>query len=529
MTIFLSLLLMIMLSVVMVSVFCVKVAADRMMLANAADQSMWSLFARYDRDLLEKYDVFFIDAGCGENTLNMAGLVDELTDAAEAVLNPAEGQLLPVGNQPLSVKVDTVAVTSYTLATDNGAYVLADEAMAYMKETALLQSAGALLDYVGDTAASEAEHAAQIAENAENGAPSDLPEGTEDAIASAASGGTASEAGGDSDTHGGNLDVGDGGSQNDSAQGAENVAASGGSSIEAEAGVSASDVFKSVMSYKKLRSSSVLNLVCPDPSAVSGKTLKGSALFSARQAETGMGYASLENDPSSVSGRLLLNGYITAHFGHFGKPEAGPGLDYPLEQILQGKNSDIDNLQAVVNKILMIREGINFLYIRQTPALSAQADAAGMVIATLLLNPELAGAISALIEVGWAYCESLLDVRTLLAGGKVAVTKSPATWQLGKMTDMITLSFDMDALRKPAVSGMTYEQYLMLLLNLVSTDTKCLRMADMMEHEIRASGRENFCIDHCLNAIGIDMTATAEGKVILTAEKNGSYRDYAKS
>ena len=63
-TIYLSLMLVLIVSVISASIVSVKVQAGRSRVANSVDQAMFSLFAQYDRDLLSKYDVFFIDATC---------------------------------------------------------------------------------------------------------------------------------------------------------------------------------------------------------------------------------------------------------------------------------------------------------------------------------------------------------------------------------------------------------------------------------------------------------------------------------
>ena len=44
--------------------------------------------------------------------------------------------------------------------------------------------------------------------------------------------------------------------------------------------------------------------------------------------------------------------------------------------------------------------------------------------------PEFAGALQKLLMLAWAYGESLLDVRTLLAKGKVPMLKAETEWKL---------------------------------------------------------------------------------------------------
>ena len=64
-TVFMSLILALILSLITTSITAVKTAAARSELSNAADQAMFSLFAHYDRTLMEKYDVFFVNGSFG--------------------------------------------------------------------------------------------------------------------------------------------------------------------------------------------------------------------------------------------------------------------------------------------------------------------------------------------------------------------------------------------------------------------------------------------------------------------------------
>ena len=72
------------------SIVSVKVSTGRMQSANAVDQALFSLFARYDRALEEKYNLFFIHAQ-GEQGPDIAAVCREIEDAAEYILDPGKG------------------------------------------------------------------------------------------------------------------------------------------------------------------------------------------------------------------------------------------------------------------------------------------------------------------------------------------------------------------------------------------------------------------------------------------------------
>ena len=81
-----------------------------------------------------------------------------------------------------------------------------------------------------------------------------------------------------------------------------------------------------------------------------------------------------------------------------------------------------------MNKLLLLREGVNFVYIladgemRHSAELLAAAIAGGA--------PGVTTALTAALLAAWAYGESLLDVRILLAGGKVPAVKTKESFQL---------------------------------------------------------------------------------------------------
>ena len=73
--------------------------------------------------------------------------------------------------------------------------------------------------------------------------------------------------------------------------------------------------------------------------------------------------------------------------------------------------------------------------------------------------PALEGIVSLALQAAWAFGESLMDVRQLLAGGKVPLVKTGATWmvsinQLAKLTELLKNGKSVEQ------KGMTYHEYL---------------------------------------------------------------------
>lgn len=518
-TLFLSLMLIVMLTVIEMSYLCVQTAAGRAQLANAMDQAMLSLFSRYDRDVLDKYDLFFLNAGDGEN-LRMEILADAFEDAAGYILEPGKNLGNLRGKNLISCRIKETAVTDYLLASDFNAGVAADQAVRYMKKTAALQGLSLTKEWL--TGTEETEKAESYGKSIEEAHPAgDYQELLEEALANGQSAETESSDGENRQPSPDVPETAKASGQNDGNGMTDGSADSG--------EISGAQALKSVMSIEKLRKTSVLNLVCRNVRNISERKVSKEAFLSSRSREKGMGTVEMTEDLSSAEAALWLNEYLVTHFGSCLSPETGEGLRYPLEEILQGKASDIKNLEAVATKLLLIREGVNFLYIRQDAGLTGQARSAALAISSLLLMPEIADGLEAVIEVGWAYCESLLDVRTLLDGGRIPAFKTMDTWQISTLTDMMDFQNRMDELRHKNGSGLGYRDYLRIFLAMLSMDKKCTRMADMLEHEIRADGRESFRLDHCLSALGLEVRAESAGGIILSGEKSMSYYQLERS
>ena len=77
-TVFLALILSLILSLVCTSIESVRMAAARTQILSGLDIGLYSLFGQYDRELLEDYDLFFLNASGDSGNLNLGAVYDEL-------------------------------------------------------------------------------------------------------------------------------------------------------------------------------------------------------------------------------------------------------------------------------------------------------------------------------------------------------------------------------------------------------------------------------------------------------------------
>ena len=101
--------------------------------------------------------------------------------------------------------------------------------------------------------------------------------------------------------------------------------------------------------------------------------------------------------------------------------------------------------------------------------------------------------------------------------------KSPADWQLS-LENLSNFLQEMDSERKDVEGGMSYEDYLQVLLLSTSRSQTLKRGMDMIEAEIRATkGREQFRLDCCIEAIVVSVDVQANRSRTYTVTKQYSY------
>ena len=214
---------------------------------------------------------------------------------------------------------------------------------------------------------------------------------------------------------------------------------------------------------------------------VSGKEADLSDVLSHRKLQKG----NWETDKSREWDRkLLFQLYLEKYFSHAKNKKDGRALDYEIEYIIGGKDSDQKNLKAVVNQLLLLREAANAAYLETDGDKNQKVQAAAVVISTAIGQPELIPVLKQSLIAAWAYAESVYDVRLLLDGQSVSLIKTDAQWH----TDLQHLGSGPEKIKQE--KGQDYEDYLQILLWKTSEKTMAYRCMDLIEMN------ENVRMDH---------------------------------
>ncbi len=417
-----------------------------------------SVFAEYNRLLWEEYNILAVDASYGTGNMDLVYLESRMQEYMMDNLIPEER-----GCSFLRMGLSGCRVDRYGLLSDQRGLPFVKEAMLAVKYGA----AESILEAVSknnqsvleaetepgnvDELLADADRAVhEAAEQAE----------AEKAAAEKAAAGTAEGAG-----------AGDPGGRN----------AGGGGEGAGEQVQVEEPPENPVELILELKNQGILAQVLANPDALSAKEIPESApskraLASGNMAVGGSG---------GIGDQALLSLYYKRYFGNYRNDLEHEGLQYEWEHVLCGKGSDKQNLEGVVEKLLLLRFGADYASLLADPARQAKA----LELATAILGMTPAAALVEPLKLGimaaWAYLESVLDVRLLLSGGKVAVIKNPAEWT--SELELFASYFPVSMKAKACENGMGYEDYLMALTAATDIGEQGLRALDILEAALHAN------------------------------------------
>lgn len=487
MTIYFSLAMVVLIPLITGAILSAKVSAGRMQAANSVDQAMFSLFARYDRQLQKEYDLFFLNAGKDGGGPEIASCITLLEEAMNYGLQPDKGRKILGGKNLLRLEREGTSVTAYTLATDAGGIPFEAQAVQAMRQSAALDAVNLLKEKLTVRERVEKE-GQQYLENASAASYGDIQDAAEEAAE------------------------------------AREAAEEEGSVVEEETTVEIPEGFRNPLPVLyRLYRKKMMDLVVPDPGGISAKKVNKKTLVSQRSLARGMGMIDATGAADGLDNMYYL-AWVTEHFSTYANPSETSGLAYQMEYLLKGKYSDKDNLTAVIRDLMKVRQAVNMLCLYTDGGKSAELSTLALLIATVLCIPPAEPIIKAVLAALWAYAESLVDVRALLEGKKVALVKTVETWQTDPQ-DLAESGGDIQRLTLDAPGGISYGEYLGTMIFAMQRKTLTQRAMDMVESSVRGSGREGFRLDACIGAMSVETEIRSERKVSFPVEAQLSYMD----
>ena len=244
--------------------------------------------------------------------------------------------------------------------------------------------------------------------------------------------------------------------------------------------------------------------------------------LSHRNIRSGTGVNPNFQAPTGMAEDLVFDCYLLEKCSRYGNEMDKSLLKYQIEYIIAGKGSDVENLEKVVGRLLLWREVANVIYIFSDSAKCMQAELLALTLTAVLMVPELVEPVKYSILFAWAYVESISDVKCLLNGGKVPIMKSEGDWNTGISS---ILSFAGGVSESASCEhGLSYEDYLRIMLFMQDDTEKNMRAMDIMEMDIRMTpGNSCFCMDACFDSCVADISISSAYGYCFDLQRRYSY------
>ena len=203
-------------------------------------------------------------------------------------------------------------------------------------------------------------------------------------------------------------------------------------------------------------------------------------------------------DAEELVEKFIFQEYLLQYMGRYGTEYEEDALRYQVEYLIAGKDSDMENLRSVANRLCALREAANAMYLLSNDTKRGEIKVAAQIACVMILQPQLIPIVEGAILLAWAYAESIYDIKSLLAGGKVPLIKDDRSWHY-------SLSAALEGDLKDQTQdggGLAYKDYLRIFMMLTDTDTLTARAMNMVEADIRKTpGNAAFRLDGCYDAV----------------------------
>ena len=254
------------------------------------------------------------------------------------------------------------------------------------------------------------------------------------------------------------------------------------------------------------------------PDSVSNRAILNGRIIGSLPSSKGTSDGFLDNLGSYLSGLRNIkdvvefgsNAYIQAyyiktHFGHALRVRKDSYLEYEMEYILCGKKNDRDNFYGTRNRIIALREALNFAYINTNERMAEEA----LLAAELIAPGPGAIAVQQALLATWAFAESVNDYRLLLHGYPVPYVKDEASWAV-KLESIIEYSGE-GYINTGENRGEYYDDYLFVMAFLLGENTRLLRIMDLIEIDMKKNCYKDFSLGDYYS--GIEYEIEVNGKV----------------
>ena len=218
----------------------------------------------------------------------------------------------------------------------------------------------------------------------------------------------------------------------------------------------------------------------------------------------------------SLGSKLLSSMYMRHQFKSF-KNRSAEGdtvLDYELEYILSGFETDKANLSAAATKIMLLRLAICTVYTLTQKDLKAQAQTLAISIMGFTGLPFLITIVKYLILFLWAAAQAVIETAAIMRGKKVPVIPNSESFclTLAELPLFATLVDEKSDNFAESQLYLDYDDYLLVLTLLQSEKTTAARAMDIIQENIRYKYNDDFLINNAVTSFSCTATFMAPYK-----------------
>lgn len=462
-SVFLSLILMIVLSLCLVLIEGTRQNTVRLEAECIMDMGMNSILAEYHREVFEQYGLFYIDASYGTDypsyyitEAHLREYLQKNTGQGGIFQHQENGMFLPgVYMDLLELTFPEVRITGVSLATDNGGYPFQRQAVAVMENRFGGELIEELLSWI---------HVVE-----ENNLLESTLEGEMAALER-------------------ELSALKGKKQLDDKQWI---------SVELE---------NPAAELLEIRRRGILRWVVKNEETISAKGILPEQYVSYRYGTGDINTGNMASKETlSLYERLIFQEYVLQYGGCYTNVKENAGLDYQIEYLLFGTGSDTENLRKTAAAICGMREVANMIYLMGASEKREMVKGAAALLAAALLVPEAEAVFEAILLIAWSFWESMQDTKIIMEGGRVPLLKDEDTWNCS-----LDNVFDLHAGSEEEARGLTYRDYLRIFLYFAELERITYRFMDLMEMDIRRTeGNEFFRMDGCIDYVEAEVAAAS--------------------
>lgn len=494
-TVFLSLVLILVLSLVFTCLESARAEAVRMRFRLAQRLSTESVFAQYDKELWDTFGLLYCFAEGGEASIASEAAVYMEKNAS------AKGPAALAGTDWMRYTPGETGVISAVRATEQHGAVFRRSVSDYMKHAGLWEAVIAWMKDSGLTGDDGAP--TDIAETLGEATEPDLEgllqqtEELESGVGSAAEDLTLALQAQREEQEMQEAAAPEGQEMQETA--AEQPAVPGPALTEEELEQRKSAVAQFASTVRSWIRDGLLSVVIDDVDSVSDTELDTAELPSGLSAPE-KDQAHCSTAELTAADDLMMVEYIVRKLDCY-TTEGGHGCE--AEYVLSGKRSMRDSLASVVKKLIGIRLAADLASLAADPEKTAEAMELGSYLTAWTLNPALMELAGALVVTVWALAEAICDVRALLRGGRLPLIKTSAEW----MTSLEHLG---EQAERISDRGFPYETYLRILLLVTGREKLAYRTMDMIQVRVRQT-EPSFRMDRCIYGAKLSYTGSGRG------------------